>query len=340
MEMDQTDDSEEFMESVKVDLFPDKVYVFTPRGDILRLPRGATPVDFAYAVHTDVGNRCVAAKVDRRLVPLRTQLNNGQSVEIITTKGAKPNPNWVNFVATAKARTAIRQYLKQLRLDEARDLGKRMLNQALAEFGTNVRKVPARRMQALLEEFGLNNRTELFEQLGLGERLAPLAARHLVAEADDSDAESGRAQPLMISGTEGMVVSFARCCYPIPGDTIMGHLSSGRGIVIHRNQCSNLASYRKEARKWIDVEWLPDIAQTFHVQLNVEAENRMGVLAEVAATIANVQSNIDQVEVRARDLDSSQLTFNIEVRDRVHLAEVIRSIRSMKSVLRVSRQLA
>ncbi|MEO0346455.1 MAG: bifunctional (p)ppGpp synthetase/guanosine-3',5'-bis(diphosphate) 3'-pyrophosphohydrolase [Pseudomonadota bacterium] len=339
MDLDQTENSEEFLENVKVDLFPDKVYVFTPRGDIKRLPRGATPVDFAYAVHTDVGNRCVAAKVDRRLVPLRTQLSSGQSVEIITTKGAKPNPNWVNFVVTAKARTAIRAYLKQLRLDEARDLGKRMLNQALAEFGTSVRKVPAKRMSALLEDFGLNNRTELFEQLGLGERLAPLAARHLVAEPKEEEVDSARGQPLTISGTEGMVVSYARCCYPIPGDTIMGHLSSGRGIVVHRDGCSNLASYRKEARKWIDVEWLPDIEQTFHVQLNVEAVNRMGVLAEVAATIAEVESNIDQVEVRSRDLDSSQLTFNIEVRDRIHLAEVIRSIRSMKSVLRVSRQL-
>ena len=273
-------------------------------------------------------------------MPLRTQLASGQSVEIITTKGAKPNPNWVNFVVTAKARTAIRHYLKQLRLDEARDLGKRMLNQALAEFGTSVRKVPSERMQALLEDFGLNNRTELFEQLGLGERLAPLAARHLVAEAAEAGGGASRGQPLMISGTEGMVVTFARCCYPIPGDTIMGHLSSGRGIVIHRTQCGNLASYSKEAQKWIDVEWLPDVDKTFHVQLNVEAVNRMGVLAEVAATIAEVRSNIDQVEVRARDLDASLLTFNIEVRDRTHLAEVMRSIRSMKSVLRVSRQLA
>ncbi len=338
MEMDQPEDTEEFMESVKVDLFPDKVYVFTPRGDILRLPRGSTPVDFAYAVHTDVGNRCVAAKIDRRLVPLRTQLTNGQSVEIITAKGAKPNPNWVNFIATAKARTAIRNYLKHLRVDEARDLGKRMLNQALGEFDTSVRKVPKERMQSLLEQFGLNNVTELYEQLGLGERLAPLAARNLIS-GDEEDGESSES-PLTIAGTEGMVVTYARCCYPIPGDTIMGYLSSGRGIVIHRNQCGNLANYRKQSQKWINVDWLPGIDTTFNVQLSVEAINRMGVLAEVAATIAKVQSNIDQVEVRSRDIDTSLLIFNIEVRDRVHLAKVMRSIRAMKSILKVSRVLA
>ncbi|MEM7612158.1 MAG: bifunctional (p)ppGpp synthetase/guanosine-3',5'-bis(diphosphate) 3'-pyrophosphohydrolase [Pseudomonadota bacterium] len=338
MEMDQMENSEEFMENVKVDLFPDKVYVFTPKGDILRLPRGATPVDFAYAVHTDVGNRCVAAKIDRRLVPLRSQLTNGQSVEIITAKGAKPNPNWVNYVVTAKARTAIRQYLKNLRRDEARELGKRMLNQALAEFNLNVRKIPSQRMQSLLDQLGLNNTVELYEQLGLGERLAPLAARHLAVD-DSEENEHDNERPLTITGTEGMVVTYGRCCHPIPGDTIMGYLSSGRGIVIHRTQCGNLASYRKQSQKWINVDWVDGIDQAFDVQLQVEAANRMGVLAEVAATIAEVGSNIDQVEVRSRDMDVSTLLFNIEVRDRQHLADVIRSIRGMRSIQKVTRSL-
>ena len=339
MEMDQTESSEEFMENVKVDLFPDKVYVFTPVGDILRLPRGATPVDFAYAVHTDVGNRCVAAKVDRKLVPLRTQLTNGQSVEIITAKGAKPNPAWVNTVVTAKARTAIRQYLRNLRIDEARDLGKRMLNQALNEFDLTLRKVPRQRMASLLEQFGLNNEAELFEQLGLGERLAPLAARHLAAR-DDADAAERKDQPLTLAGTEGMIVTYGRCCSPIPGDQIMGYLSSGRGIVIHRTQCGNLASYRKHADKWIEVDWMPALDEHFYVQLTVEAVNRMGVLAEVAATIAEVGSNIDQVDVHSRDLDHSVLSFRIEVRARKHLADVMRSIRAMNSVVKVTRNLA
>ena len=341
MEMDQAENSEEFMENVKVDLFPDKVYVFTPVGDILRLPRGATPVDFAYAVHTDVGNRCVAAKVDRKLVPLRTPLTNGQSVEIITSKGAKPNPAWVNTVVTAKARTAIRHYLRNLRLDEARDLGKRMLNQSLTEFDLTVRKVPKDRMRSLLDQFGLNNEAELYEQLGLGERLAPLAARHLATDAAEKTDESTRTdKPLTITGTEGMIVTYARCCSPIPGDPIMGYLSSGRGIVIHRTQCRNLGNYRKHAEKWIEVDWMPNIDDIFYVTLTVEAENRMGVLAEVAATIANVGSNIDQVDVNSRDLEQSTLSFRIEVKDRKHLADVIRSIRAMRSVTRVTRHLA
>ncbi|MEM6818273.1 MAG: bifunctional (p)ppGpp synthetase/guanosine-3',5'-bis(diphosphate) 3'-pyrophosphohydrolase [Pseudomonadota bacterium] len=339
MEMDEAGNTEEFLENVKVDLFPDKVYVFTPKGDILRLPRGATPVDFAYAIHTDIGHRCVAAKVDRRLVPLRTTLSNGQSVEIITAKGAKPNPNWVNYVVTAKARTALKQYLKNLRHEEARELGKRMLNQALADSGTNIRKVPKRKMNALLDELGLNNTTELYEQLGLGERLASLTVKQLLADDDSKPLDSSDA-PLTIAGTEGMVVSYGRCCSPIPGDTIMGYLSSGRGIVIHRTQCGNLASFRKHTDKWVDVDWVENTeGQTFRVLLTVEAVNRMGVLAEVAATIADVGSNIDQVEVGARDIDTSNLTFGIEVRDRQHLAEVLRSIRAMKSVLKVNRNL-
>ncbi|MEO0574046.1 MAG: bifunctional (p)ppGpp synthetase/guanosine-3',5'-bis(diphosphate) 3'-pyrophosphohydrolase [Pseudomonadota bacterium] len=342
MEMDQSESSEEFMENVKVDLFPDKVYVFTPKGDILRLPRGATPVDFAYAVHTDVGNRCVAAKIDRRLVPLRTPMTNGQSVEIITARGAKPNPNWVNYVVTAKARTAIRQYLKNLRQDEARDLGKRMLNAALAETNLSVRKLSRQTIKTYLDEVGLNTIAELYEQLGLGERLAPLAARQIIAARDGDSAVEVESTdgPLTIAGTEGMVVSYARCCSPIPGDAIMGYLSSGRGIVIHRTQCGNLASFRKHAEKWIDVEWLDGIDERFRVLLTVEAVNRMGVLAEVAATIADVGSNIDQVDVRSKDIDTSNLAFGIEVTDRVHLANVLRSIRGMKSVLRVSRNLA
>ncbi|MEM8546547.1 MAG: bifunctional (p)ppGpp synthetase/guanosine-3',5'-bis(diphosphate) 3'-pyrophosphohydrolase, partial [Pseudomonadota bacterium] len=340
MEMDQSESSEEFMENVKVDLFPDKVYVFTPKGEILRLPRGATPVDFAYAIHTDIGNRCVAAKVDRRLVPLRTQLTNGQTVEVITARGAKPNANWLNYVVSAKARTAIQKYLKALRSDEARDLGKRMLANALGEFNLPLRKVPKSRIKAYLEDVGLNNLTELYEQLGLGERLAPLAARHLATESEDEDNTQHDDRPLTIAGTEGMVVSYGRCCSPIPGDTIIGYLSSGRGIVIHRTQCGNLANYRKQAQKWIEVDWVEGIDERFHVQLTVEAVNRMGVLAEVAATIADTNSNIDQVEVRSRDMDMSVLAFGIEVKDRSHLAEVMRNIRAMKSVQKVSRNLA
>ncbi|MCE3286094.1 MAG: diphosphokinase, partial [Steroidobacteraceae bacterium] len=254
VEIQQGGNSEEFLESVKVDLFPDKVYVFTPKGEIRRLPRGSTCVDFAYAVHTDVGNRCVAAKVDRRLVPLRTPLRNGQTVEIITAKGATPNPAWVNFVVTAKARASIRQYLKSLKRSEAIELGKRLLNQALEEFSLTLRKIPQDSVIAVVGELGLRTQDELFERIGLGERVAPFIARRLLPPESEGVAE-GTAGPLAIAGTEGLVVSYARCCFPIPNDPILASLSTGRGVVIHREACGNLASFRKQPEKWIPVTW-------------------------------------------------------------------------------------
>jgi len=339
VEIQQGGNSEEFLESVKVDLFPDKVYVFTPKGDIRRLPRGATCVDFAYAVHTDVGNRCVAAKVDRRLVPLRTPLRNGQTVEIITAKGATPNPSWVNFVVTAKARAAIRQYLKNLKRSEAVDLGRRLLNQALEEFSLSLRKVPAETLDALVRDLGLRTDEELFEKIGLGERIAPFVARRLLpAESDGAvDATAG---PLAIAGTEGLVVTYARCCFPIPNDPILANLSSGRGVVIHREACGNLSSFRKQPDKWISVTWQAAADRSFHVEIKIEVTNRMGVLAQVASAIAGTQTNIDRVSVVERDSDTSTLIFELLVHDRRHLARVIRAIRGMPEVLKVTRTLA
>jgi RelA/SpoT family (p)ppGpp synthetase len=342
-EMQAAADSEEFLEHVKVDLFPDKVYVFTPKGDILRLPRGSTCVDFAYAVHTDVGNRCVAAKIDRRLVPLRTQLKNGETVEIITAKSARPNPAWVNFVVSAKARAAIRQFLKNLQQSEARELGRRLLDQSLRDFRSSLRKVSREQMQGLLDELGLNNTNELFEQIGLGERLAPVVAKVLQAGAPADEAVPGQTaraakpSPITIAGTEGLVVSYARCCHPIPGDAIMGYLSAGRGVVIHRNTCGNLGEFRKQPHKWIPVTWEPGIEREFSAEIRVDVQNKPGVLAEVAARIGDAGSNIEQVSVDERLEDTAALIFSILVRDRVHLAQVIKSIRPMAVVKKVAR---
>lgn len=338
-EIQQSGTSEEFLESVKVDLFPDKIYVFTPKGDILPLPKGATTVDFAYAVHTDVGNRCVAAKIDRGLVPLRTPLQNGQTVEIITARGAKPNPNWLTFVRSAKARTAIRNHMKNLRSVESVDLGRRLLDKSLKDLGSSLRKVGKVRMGAALEELGLNNATELFEQLGLGERLAPLTARILVG-VDDEGGESENVASLVIAGTEGMVISYAKCCHPIPGDDVMGYLTAGRGVVIHRNTCGNLSNFRKQPDKWIAVTWEKNIDREFSCQIQAETRNRTGVLAEVAATIADCGSNIEQVEVLGRHDDCSVLSFLLTVRDRAHLAKIMRNVRKMPNVNRVSRDCA
>jgi GTP diphosphokinase / guanosine-3',5'-bis(diphosphate) 3'-diphosphatase len=333
--------SEEFLESVKVDLFPDKVYVFTPKGKILRLPTGATTVDFAYAIHTDVGNRCVAAKVDRRLVPLRTPLRNGQTVEIITAKGAKPNPSWSSFLVTAKARAAIRQYLKNLKKGDALELGRRLLGLALEEFSLNLKKIPAADMDAVVKELNLRDADELFEKIGLGERLAPLVARRL--QPTDANGENGAANaggPLMIAGTEGLLVTYARCCFPIPNDPIMAYLSAGRGVMIHRQNCGNLAEYRKQPDKWLSVAWEATRGRLFSSEIQLEINNRVGVLAAVASSIAGTETNIDQVSLEERDVNSSSLKFQVQVRDRKHLARVIRTVRRMPDVQRVSRTLA
>jgi GTP pyrophosphokinase len=338
-ELQRSGTSEEFLESVKVDLFPDKIYVFTPTGDIMPLPKGSTTVDFAYAVHTDIGNRCVEAKVDRTLVPLRTQLQNSQTVEIVTRRGAKPNPNWLTFVRTAKARTAIRHYMKTMRSSESVDLGKRLLDQSLKDLHSSLRKVGKVRMRAAIEELKLDDTIVLFEQIGLGERLAPLTARFLLGVNEDGETESSRAS-LVIAGTEGMVISYARCCYPIPGDEVMGYLSSGRGIVIHRNNCGNLAIFRKQPEKWISVSWEKDIDLEFSSQITIETFNKPGALAEVATTIADSGSNIEQVSVLGRHEDCSVLSFLLQVRDRQHLAQVMRKVRKMPNVIRVARDCA
>ena len=334
-EIQESGSSEEFLESVKVDLFPDKIYVFTPKGDIMPLPKGATTVDFAYAVHTDVGNRCVAAKIDRNLVPLRTTLQNSQTVEIITARGAKPNPNWVTFVTTAKARSAIRHYMKKMRSSESVDLGKRLLDRSLKDLDSSLRKVGKVRMREALDELGLKDASELFEQLGLGERLAPLTARFLIGLHDDE--APPEAASLVIAGTEGVVVGYANCCHPIPGDDVMGYLSSGRGVVIHRTSCGNLINFRKQPEKWIAVSWEEDIDRDFSSQIQVEALNKTGLLAEVAATIADSDSNIEQVAVVDRHEDGTVLTFLLQVKDRTHLARIMRNIKQMPGVRRVFR---
>jgi (p)ppGpp synthase/HD superfamily hydrolase len=295
-------------------------------------------VDFAYAVHTDVGNRCVAAKIDRRLVPLRTPVENGQTVEIITAKGAHPNATWVNFVVTAKARASIRQYLKNLRSGEALELGRRLLDQALRDAGTPLRKISDEQLKALLDEFGLNNTNELFGQIGLGERLAPLVAKALLqSSASSVIAEPGKQTPMAIAGTEGLVVSYARCCHPIPGDDIMGYLSAGRGVVIHRNVCGNLGEYRKQPNKWIAVTWQAGIEREFSAEIRIDVDNRPGVLAEVAARIADTGSNIEQVAIDEGQDQAATLVFTLLVRDRRHLAGVIRDLRRMNVVKKLSR---
>jgi len=339
MQMQEGGNPEEFIESVKVDLFPDKVYVFTPRGEILRLPRGATVVDFAYAVHTDIGNRCVAAKVDRRLTPLRTVLRNGQTVYIITAKGARPNPAWVNFVVTAKARSGIRHYLKGLKQGEAVELGRRLLEQALGEFQLKFDDLDPVAVKAMLSEFSLANMDALCERIGLGERLAPLVARRLLPTEAAPNAD-GTAAPLAVAGAEGLLVTYAHCCYPLPGDPILAYLSAGRGIVIHRSTCANVADYRRHPENWLPVNWQSGEGRLFRSEIRVEAVNRVGLLAAVSSAISSTQTNISSVRLEQHETETVTTHFVLEVRDRDHLAKAVRIVRKMGDVLKVVRTIA
>jgi len=334
-------DSLEFIENLKIDLFPDEIYVFTPKGKIMEMPRGATAVDFAYAVHTDIGNSCVAVKIDRRLAPLRTPLWNGQRVEIVTAPNARPNPAWLNFVITAKARSNIRHFLKNIQHDEAVQLGQRLMDKALSIFGTEFKDIPKRRLNKLLKQYGFKKPDELLADVGLGLRMAQLVARALMPE-ETAMTESSAGEPgsptLTIKGTEGMLVNFAKCCHPIPGDAIVGFLSSGRGIVVHIESCKNVGDFRKHPEKWIDVQWEDEIEGEFQVALRVEVSNQRGSLATIAAAIADKGANIENVEMEEREGKYSTMNFILSVKDRHHLAQIMRHIHTNKKVMRIVRK--
>ncbi|MHB0775087.1 bifunctional GTP diphosphokinase/guanosine-3',5'-bis pyrophosphate 3'-pyrophosphohydrolase [Halomonas sp. WWR20] len=333
----------EFIEHVKNDLFPDDTYVFTPKGDIMELPRGATAVDFAYSVHTDIGNSCIACRIDRHLAPLSTELESGQTLEIITAPGARPNLAWLNFVVTAKARSAIRHALKNQQHTEAVHLGRRLLNKALAAFDTSLEEIPDVRMPALLEDMQIDHEDDLLESIGLGTRMAYVVARRL-AEGDSlPPATAPEAKlphhdgPIQINGAEGMVLSFARCCHPLPGDPVVGHLSVGKGIVVHRHDCNNLDELRDDPDKLFALEWSKQIEQDFLVALRIEVETRRGLVAELASLVTDADANIERIGIEERDVRLSIVNLTLAVRDRVHLARIIKRIRNLHHVGRITR---
>ena len=330
-------DSMEFLEHVKVDLFPDEVYVFTPRGQIIVLPKGSTVIDFAYAVHSDVGNQCVAARVDRRLAPLRTRLHSGQRVEIMTKPDGRPNPAWLNFVVTGKARATIRSYLKRLEHREAAELGRRLLERELEQLDRRLDEIGEEELQDVLDELGHDSFELLLEQIGLGNRMARLVARLLVATDASPTDEQGASASLSIRGSEGLVVNYGKCCGPIPGDPVVATFSPGRGMVVHHQSCPNLGDFRRQGQSWVDVQWEDDVEGEFSTLVRVDAGNQRGMLATVAATIAAEGSNIEDVRSEERDGLSSSLRFVITVRGRKHLASIFRRIRATDGVLRVSR---
>jgi GTP diphosphokinase / guanosine-3',5'-bis(diphosphate) 3'-diphosphatase len=338
LEMQQkAGDSMEFIENVKVDLFPDEVYIFTPKGQIKELPAGATPVDFAYAVHSKIGNTCVAARIDGQLVALSTPLESGQTVRIITAPNATPNPTWLNFVVTAKARSTIRHFLKSQRQEESVELGERLLEKALSLYGKTMNELPIERVVAELGANGYSSLDDLLEEIGLGNRLAPLVARKLLGDREEISNGEER-KPIAIRGTEGLLVSYAKCCYPLPGDHVLGHLSAGRGIVVHRDNCKNvLAELRNNPEKCIALGWEPGVDHEFSAALRIELINKKGVLATLATNLSELGSNIDTISMAEKDATLTVINATVVVHDRIHLARIIKRLRMLSNVIRIQR---
>jgi GTP pyrophosphokinase len=334
----QSRDPHEFLEHVKVDLFPDEVYVFTPKGRILSLPRGATAVDFAYQVHTDIGNRCVAAKVNGELVPLRTELRNGDRVEIITASHAKPNPAWLQYVRTGKARANIRHFLKTMQYDESAALGERLLEQALKSQGASLAEIDEASWERVVRETVGRTRRELLADIGLGKQLPAVVARRLLKRAEAAPEAKGKPPQVVIRGTEGMAVQLASCCRPIPGDAIVGSMKKGQGLVVHNADCRQIERSRKnEPDQWIDVEWDPAGSRLYQAAIRVMVANRRGVLAKVASEIAEAGSNIDSISMDEDRAVFTNMHFVLEVQNRQHLARVMRALRRLPDVQKISR---
>ncbi len=338
----QSGNSQEFLEHVKVDLFPDEVYVFTPKGRIMSLPRGATAVDFAYAVHTDIGNKCVAARVNGELVALRTELRNGDRIEIVTTGYAKPNPTWLQYVRTAKARSNIRHFLKTMQYDESAALGERLLEQALKAAGHAQAVIDEESWARAVRDSGAHSRREVLADIGLGRRLPAVVARRLLRKTERDGAKGGQpknaAASVVIRGTEGMAVQLASCCRPIPGDAILGSMKKGQGLVVHTDECRQAKRSRRiEPDQWIDVEWDRRPSRMFPTALRVVVTNQRGVLAKVASEIAEAGSNIDSISMEEDRAVFTTMLFVIEVGNRAHLARVIRALRRLPEVEKLAR---
>ena len=334
--LSQSSDSSEFLEHLKIDLFPDEVYVFTPKGRILSLPRGATAVDFAYSVHTDIGNRCIAVKVNHELVPLRTELRNGDRVEVTTAPNAKPNPAWLGYVTTSKARSHIRHFLKTMQSGESAQLGERLLNQALHALGVKPQDMDEAHWNKLLKDTGVKTRQDMLADIGLGRRLNMVVARQLAQTVDAAPGDTMSHAVVTIHGTEGMAVQFAPCCRPIPGDPIIGMIKSGQGLIVHTHDCPTLRRGRSGSEQWLDVAWDKNINRPFDVNIKMMVVNQRGVLAKIAAAIAQAEANIENINF-THEGEHTALHFTLEVNNRLHLANIMRSLRKIPEVVRIIR---
>ncbi len=338
-------DSKEFLENIKGDLFPDEIYVFTPKGKIMALPQGATAVDFAYAVHTDIGHHCVAARINYELMPLRTELKNGDHVEILTSPTARPNPSWLSFVGTGKARSRIRHFLKGLQQKESAALGERLLTQALATLKAAPEQITWERWESLQREYGAKSQLEILADIGVGKRLSFVVAQALTRIAGrNADAlapaanTASRTGTLTLRGGEGVAIQYAKCCRPIPGDKVLGQFRKGHGLLVHTRDCVTLKKQRPDPEQLVDVEWAHDVEGVFDAGIRLLIEDRRGLLAELALAIADAEANIDNVSLERPDGgEVSAIFFSVQVKDRNHLAHVMRAVRRVAAVRRVQR---
>jgi guanosine-3',5'-bis(diphosphate) 3'-pyrophosphohydrolase len=331
----------DFLEHLKVDLFPDEVYVFSPKGKIFVLPKGSSTIDFAYAVHSDVGNSAVAAKINQELVPLRTEINTGDHIEIVTAPLAKPNPTWLNFVITGKARAQIRAYLRSAESDDLIILGYSMLNSALKAFHIDPDSIKKKHWDKLTHDYHLENKNQILIDIALGKRVNIMVAHQLTVIMDGikkTPNQSKMLDVITIKGSEGMAIQLASCCHPIPGDPILGFINKDKGLIIHTHDCPAIRKFNLDPDRWLDVEWEPNSDRLFKVNLDVLVWNEKGMLAKIASVISESNSNIDNVSLAEPD-GSKFVTINfvVQVKDRIHLAELIRNLRKIDKISRVNR---
>jgi guanosine-3',5'-bis(diphosphate) 3'-pyrophosphohydrolase len=338
-----SDDSFEFIDTLKVDLFPTEIFVFSPKGEIVKLPKGSTAVDFAFAVHTDVGMACAGAKINRKMEPLHTVLRNGQTIEIMTSDFAVCNPNWLNFVVTNKARHAIRNHLKEFKERDAIKLGGQLLNAELKSAGLNFDDIDSKQLKAFLDEEQIGSLDALLMDLGFGNRMPLLVAQHLImttgVENPSIDIAKGKQSTatLSIHGADGMLINLGSCCRPIPGDKIIGFFNPGKGVVVHRVHCKNTREFKRKHKNWLSVQWANIVEGEFSSDIGLELKNERGVLAEVASTLSSYDCNIENIKIASRSEDVSSDVFTITVRDRKHLARVMRRLRNLPSVTKIAR---
>ena len=334
---DNFESSAEFVESVKTDIFPDEIYVFTPEGEIIQLGEGSTAIDFAYAVHTDIGHHCRACRINRKLAPLSVPLESGQTIEILRDKIPQTSPAWLNFVATSRARNSIRHYLSNLKISEARKLGKKLLDQSLGYQNVKLRHLKKDELREALDALGVRSLNKLLEEIGLGKRVGNVVSRQMISVLNkESNEGDSSILALEITGTEGLVVNYATCCKPIPGDSVIGHFTSS-GLVVHQERCKNILSVREDPTQCFPVNWHEKLDREFSTDIKILASDETGLLATMASAITSSAINIESINTQELDLGHIEFTLTLQVKGRDQLATLIRKLKTLKNILSIHR---